>query len=229
MRTRLSRSGPCLSLLATLWMSGAAPARAEEQLANEAWLALSPISHSYVALDEGPLVKTLCLTAGPEPGPTGTTAKCRVIAKSGTPPTESASSQSAPFETPCGTWDLTLQSNSVVIQPGSRMAVSEVPGDPERGVFAGVFDLNVTAHFTHRKKGTTADIPLRFGFSLADTWVLADRRGLPTPDNLILLADIEKDRFLAHERCVWPVGAPKGCPICLVPDPLRLSTVPLEF
>jgi hypothetical protein len=231
MGIRLSRSCFCLSLLASLWASGAAPATADPIVPTAGvGITFSSSSVSAIPIDVEALTQGLCDTARKG---TGHLVKCVVIVHNGGYGLGKFT-LGEPLVTPCGTWDAELTADPSGAQPSSPIAFTEVPDDPRRGVFAGIWTMNTNLHLTNRDTGQTADSELRLGFSLAGPWVLASPDEPSTTDQRILLADYVDGEIMEFVDCIpvdiiekySSVEIVKGyesCRVCM--NPLAFMTV----
>jgi hypothetical protein len=226
MGIRGSRSCLCLSLLASFWASvAAATDPGALPLEGEIGLTLSPRSVSAIPIDEGALAQAVCGEWEEE----SVKAKCLVVVTN-TPTGKLGSGEFAlaePVTTICGLWDATLTLAPPHVLQDS-MVLREVPDDPGRGVFAGVFAMYTNLHLTNRETGRTADLTLRFGYSLAGPFVTS----LEDPaasGNLILLADRVDGQLVSFEECIPPLFVKENpdyevmagaCKICVVPSTL---------
>lgn len=212
MAARPSRLCLFLSLLASLWASGIAPAAAGEMR-----FVLSSEAVSSLPMDLAEVAERIC---GPKPQPRPPfMAKCHPIAKNNggvsTQPRRSGGDgtsltvwartlwlESAEgVVTSCGIWDATVILDPALSQPNSTMVLEELPEDPERGVFAGVLEMSTILHLANRETGQTADFSLRLGLGLAGPWVVTSPGDSPVAGNLLLLADRRGGELVASEQC----------------------------
>lgn len=228
---RVRPSCLCLSLLASLWAGGAAPATAADvSHSGTVGLSLSPRSVSGIPIDVTAVSDQVCEDAqGKSP-----LVQCHVIVKNESVQIQVLGKQAwtdelqlagaEPLATPCGLWDTTLTLDPGVSQPASPIAFEARPDDLERGLFATALEMSTVLHLVHRETGRTADFPLRLALGLAGPWVFASANP-PAAGRLFLLADQREDgQVITFENCIpaWVLDDPylvvvptAGCEICL--------------
>lgn len=127
---------------------------------------------------------------------------------------------SAPVDTPCGLWDVSVGLDPESEQPVSTLALTESAEIPGQGAFAGVIELAALYHFSHRTRGARLEVPTRLSLDLAGHWAILPqgRPGLvDTESNLALFTlGVQEQRFSTSSCGVW---SNTRCSVCLTAEP----------
>lgn len=83
-----------------------------------------------------------------------------------------------PVMTSCGSWEVSLSLDPDVPQPISSMILKPGAGNPERGLFSTVLEMNLRLHLANEATGQVVDHPLGLGIGLAGSWSLTASEGL---------------------------------------------------
>jgi hypothetical protein len=133
---------------------------------------------------------------------------------------------SAPVDTACGLWEVSMILDSGKEQPVSQLALAPSPIDPAQGVFAGEAQLAVRYRFVDRDLGTSLEIPAMLSLELSGHWAAVPADGPSLGDgvsNLVLYAGAAGGEWSAFPTCgTW--GGTR-CPVCLTPGPDVLETL----
>jgi len=134
---------------------------------------------------------------------------------------------SAPVDTPCGLWDLSLIVEPDATQPASELDL-ETSGvtsgeSPAQGVFAGVVALAVRYRFVNRTKGAFFELPAVVSLELSGHWAAAPAGTSlgPGVSNLMLFTGVSGGasggQWAGFPACgTW--GGTR-CPVCFTPGP----------
>jgi len=211
-----------LSLLASLWAIGVAPATADPVFhTHKVGLALPSSPVSAIPIDATALAEQIC-DENPSKWGGGPLVMCQATVKHlkemATGPDASASAlrlvSAKPVVTSCGLWDATLTLDPIRLRPVSQKG-------SRRGVSALILEMKTNLHLANRKTGQTADFALLPGSGPAGRWVLAPTGERP---NLILADESDDDDdVISFEGCIpaWVYKDPSftvipkdGCEAC---------------
>ncbi len=173
------RSCLCISLLAFLAASGAAPVAASDVV-----LVLPLSSASAFPIMIPNLAEEVCTE------PKRAIVECHVIVidpLKPSPAEEEGPASPMPLAggnmviTPCGVWDARLTLDPLRLQPASPVFFQEVPGDPGHGVFAVILENRPNLHLTNRETGQTIDFALHPMPGLTGSWAVTTTTESPDP------------------------------------------------
>lgn|GEM_PF-2440904 len=134
---------------------------------------------------------------------------------------------SAPVDTPCGLWDLSLIVDSDAAQPASELDL-ETSGvtseeSPAQGVFAGVMKLAVRYRFFNRAKGAFLELPTVVSLELSGHWAAAPAGTSlgPGASNLTLFTGVSGGVSGGQWASAPACGTWGGtrCQVCFTPGP----------
>jgi hypothetical protein len=136
---------------------------------------------------------------------------------------------SAPVDTPCGLWDLSLIVDPDATQPASELDLEPSGGNPAQGVFAGVMKLAVRYRFVNRTKGASYELPAVVSLELSGHWAAVPEGGPslgPGVSNLMLFTGVSGvfgGQWASAPSCVTWGGT--RCPVCFTPGPDVVPTL----
>jgi hypothetical protein len=131
---------------------------------------------------------------------------------------------SAPVDTPCGLWDLSLIVDPDSAQPASGLDLETSGESPAQGVFAGVVKLAVRYRFVNRTKGSSHELPAVVSLELSGHWAAVPEGGPslgPGVSNLMLFTGVSGGVSGGHWASAPACGTWGGtrCHVCFTPGP----------
>lgn len=137
---------------------------------------------------------------------------------------------SAPVDTPCGLWDLSLTVDPDSAQPASELDLETSGESPAQGVFAGVMKLAVHYRFFNRTKGASYELPAVVALELSGHWGAVPEGGPslgPGVSNLMLFTGVSGDVSGGQWASAPACGTWGGtrCQVCFTPGPDVIPTL----
>lgn len=131
---------------------------------------------------------------------------------------------SAPVDTPCGLWDVSVDLDPESEQPVSTLVLTESEEIPGQGAFASVIELAARYRFANRTDGTRFEVPARLSLDLAGHWAtlpqsmpgLADPASNMTSNIALFTRGVQGRQFSAPACGVW---SNTRCAVCLTAEP----------
>ena len=127
---------------------------------------------------------------------------------------------SAPVDTECGVWDVSVDLDPDSEQPVSTLVLTQSEDVPGQGAFAGVIELAARYRFANRTRGTRLEVPARLSLDLAGLWTTLPQgtSGLAdTASNISLFTLGTQGRPFSAPACgVW---SDTHCAVCLTAEP----------
>lgn len=122
---------------------------------------------------------------------------------------------SAPVDTACGLWDVSLVLDPDSDQPVSTLVLTASAETPAQGTFASVIDLAALYRFVHRTDDTLLEVPARLSLDLAGQWATLPP-GTPgladSASNIALFVrGVQGKRFPAPACGAWSAT---NCGVC---------------
>lgn len=191
---------------------------------TDGWGTLSPRGECDLSVGPPPPIRVYVSDAVPDSG------SFRLSAQPGG---STVWAGSAPVDTPCGLWDVSMVLDPDETQPVSKLALEISTDGPSQGVFSGVMNLAVHYRFVNRNQKVSLAVPAVVPLELSGHWAAVPEGGPslgPGASNLVLFAGAlggPEGQWSSVPSCgsAWVGGR---CHICTRPPSGVVDTLNLD-